>query len=347
MNIEAMAARMSLLTRALPKRILIVGASTPEAAALADRFVASGFEVVRADDGERALRWLDRRWAGLIVTSLELPAMDGLEFTAALRARGIEDAYVIMLASKAADFDHERAYRAGVDDFIAPQISDAELLARSHAAFNTISLRRSLKETQAALAHAPIDPASGAFSAQETLQRLQSELRRAQRYGRMLSVLTIGVRAAEGGPPPPHALQTVVQSIQRTIRAQVDWVGRVDDPDDVVLAVVLVEAAPGDGSTIKERLRKVLAGIVCSPMLELDFGLVGLEHGGAAGREVSAEELLSVATQCRLCAGRAGPAQLNAVQRSVAVGATIACRHGYALESCCTLKVDAATQRTR
>jgi hypothetical protein len=57
---------------------------------------------------------------------------------------------------------------------------------------------------------------------------------------------------------------------------------------------------------------------------------------------MEATELLRVAQHCRLCSGRAGAAQLSAVQRSVAVGVTIACRHGYAVESHCALKPEVA-----
>lgn len=340
MSIEAMAMRMSVLTRALPMRILLVDDDELELELLADRIGAAGFEVARAANGEEALRMLDGKWYPLIVTDWQMPVMDGIAFTEALRARGVDDTYVIMLTMRESTLDYERGYLAGVDDYLTKRLPDAELFARIHAAFNTIALRRSLKDAQQALVTAsPIDPRTGAFTAAETLAKLQTELRRAQRYERMLSVLLVGVRALGGSERPAvEILKAVTETIQRTIRTHIDWIGHVESKnDDEIVAVVLPEAAPGDGPKIKERLRLALAKIESAVPLQFEFGLVGLERGGDA-RALEAADLLRVAEHCRLCSGRASAAQLSAVQRSVAVGVTIACRHGYAVESHCALK---------
>lgn len=354
MSIEAMATRMSVLTRALPMRILLVDDDDLELELLADRIGAAGFEVARAANGEEALELLDRQWFPLIVTDWQMPVMDGIAFVEALRARGVDDTYVIMLTMREATLDYERGYLAGVDDYLTKRLPDAELFARIHAAFNTIALRRSLKDAQQALVTAsPIDARTGAFTASETLAKLEAELRRAQRYGRMLSVLLIGIRAgAASERPSTEALKSTVETIRETIRTHVDWVGHIDhDGNEEVVAIVLPEAAPGDGPKIKERLRTRLAMIESGKPLTFDFGLVGLERGGSASSTLAAADLLKVAEHCRICAGRAGPAQLTAVQRSVAVGVTIACRYGYAVDSSCALKPDStlessATQRS-
>jgi two-component system, cell cycle response regulator len=341
MNIEAMATRMSVLTRALPMRILLVDDDDLELALLADRIGGAGFEVERAMNGQEALERLRGQWFPLIITDWQMPVMDGIAFTEAMRSRGVDDTYVIMLTMRESTLDYERGYLAGVDDYLTKRLPDAELFARIHAAFNTIALRRSLKEAQDALATAaPVDPRTGAFTAAETLAKLHAELRRAQRYGRMLSILLVGVRAVEGEPAPaPEALRTVVDTVQRTVRTHVDWVGHVDTSnEEMLLAVVLPEAAPGDGPRIKARLQAALGKLDCAMALRFDFGLVGLERGGTDRQSIQASDLLQVADHCRVCIGKAGPAQLSAVQRSVAVGATIACRHGYAVESYCALK---------
>jgi|HigsolmetaAR201D_1030396.scaffolds.fasta_scaffold01110_4 PleD family two-component response regulator len=349
MNIDAMAARMPVLTRALPLRILIVVGDDVESSVIADQIVAGGFEVERTREGKAALEKLARQWFPLIVIARELSDMDGLAFTELLRARGFTDTYVMMLSSPRASIDYSRGASVGVDDYLTAQLPDDEVFARVRAAFNTIALRRSLEETRAALATAsPIDSATGAYTERETLSRLETELRRAQRYGRTLSVLLIGVRCVDSSErPPQEALKMVVETLRQTIRTHVDWVGHVEGrPDEVLLAVVLVEAAPGDGPNIKERLRAVLGRMPSALPLEFDFGLVGLDRSGMGDAAIDAAALLQVADHCRVCSGRPGPAQLTAIQRSVAVGATIACRYGYAVESYCTLKVQAATQRT-
>lgn len=350
MNIEAMATRMSVLTRALPMRILLVDDDELELALMADRIASAGFDVARAMNGEEALQLLAKQWHPLVITDWQMPVMDGIAFTEALRARGVDDTYVIMLTMRESSLDYERGYLAGVDDYLTKRLPDAELFARIHAAFNTLALRRSLKETRAALATAsPVHPQTGAFTHQEMLAKLESELRRAQRYGRMLSVLTIGVRVEHSAEAPGvEALKAVVQAIQRTVRTHVDWVGQLDADHGAALAIVLPEAAAGDGPKIKERLRASLQEIAgAGQPLVFEFGLVSLDRGANEGRVVTTKDMLAVADQCRACSGHAGPAQLSAVQRSVAAGVTIACRHGYAVDSHCSFKAESSAQAPR
>jgi len=365
MKADAVATRMSVLTRALPMRILVVDDDELELTLMADRLVASGFEVERAANGEEALQLLARQWMPLVITDWQMPVMDGIQFTQELRARGVDDTYVIMLTMRESGMDYERGYHAGVDDYLTKKLPDAELFARIHAGFNTLALRRSLKETRAELLQAHrVDPESGAASIQETLTRLQSEIRRAQRYGRMLSVLSVGVHlntaaeAAKQGAMPTlegasaaaapqvdsTALAAVVKALQGVVRTHVDWVGRIETPPGTVaFVVVLPEAATTDGPAIKERVRTALehapAGRYGGQSLTFDFGLAGLERGsGNDGKQVDSADLVAVAEHCRHCSGHAGPAQLEAVQRSVSVGVTIACRHGYAVVSHCSFK---------
>jgi PleD family two-component response regulator len=343
MSIEAMATRMSVLTRALPMRILLVDDDDLELALMADRIGAAGFEVANAMNGAEALDLLAQQWFPLVITDWQMPVMDGIAFTEALRARGIDDTYVIMLTMRESSMDYERGYLAGVDDYLTKRLPDAELFARIHAAFNTLALRRSLKETQAALAtSSPLDAQTGAFTRSELLSKLRSELRRAQRYGRMLSVMTLSVREAGQQTPGAAALKAVVEALQTTIRTHVDWIARFDEATDTpTFAIVLPEAAPGDGPKIKERMRSALSEVQARfAGLAFDYGLVSLDRDPGDGKIVEVEDLLAVAELCRICSGHTGPAQLTTVQRSVAAGVTISCRHGYAVDSHCTLKAE-------
>jgi CheY-like chemotaxis protein len=341
MGIQAMAARLSMLTRALPMRVLLVDDDELELELLAHRIGSAGFEVVCAKHGQEALDLIARQWFPVIITDWQMPVMDGIALVEALRGRGIDDSYVMMLTMREQTPDYERGYRAGVDDYLTKRLPDAELLVRIHAAFNAISLRRSLKETQEALASmSPTDPATGAFTVAETLTRLQAELHRARRYGRKLSVLLVGIET-EPASQEPAQLKAIVELLQHSIRAHVDWVGHVDRTQKLeTLAIVLPEVSPTDGPKIKERIRERLEQLEHARGCVLSFGLVGLKQGGEI-TNVEARDFLKVAEHCRLCIGRAGPAQLSAVQSSVALGVTIACRHGYAVESRCALKPQA------
>jgi len=55
-----------------------------------------------------------------------------------------------MLTARKDEFDFERGYRAGVDDYLTKEVREPELIARIHAGLNTYSLRAQLRETRAA-----------------------------------------------------------------------------------------------------------------------------------------------------------------------------------------------------
>jgi PleD family two-component response regulator len=347
MNPDAMATRMSVLTRALPKRILLVDDDDLELELMADRLASAGFQVTRATNGEEALALLSQQWYPLVITDWQMPVMDGIALTETLRARGLEETFIIMLTMRGANVDYERGYLSGVDDYLTKKAPDPELFARIHAAFNTLALRRSLKDTQAALEESvSIDAASGAFATRELYTRLHSELCRAQRYGRQLAVIAINVAARGQAPTTPQAqvLRSVVQTIDAAVRAHVDWLGRLEASVGATFALVLPEAGVAEAPAIKDRVLNALRQYAQSSNEQLAFGVgVAALDRTAAGAPVDAKEMLEVATHCLECPGRAGPEQLRSVQRSVACHVSIVCRHGYVVDSECLLKSSGAS----
>lgn len=348
MNAHAMATRMAVLSRALPPRILIVDDDEMEREILTLRLNRAGFEVEAAGNGEEALECLTRQWFPVVITDWQMPVMDGIEFTQKLRGRGVDDTYVIMLTMREASPDYERGYLSGVDDYLTKALPDSELLARIHVAFNTLSLRRTLKETRAALeAATPVDAQSGAFTLAESMAKLNSELRRAQRYGRMLAVMTVSVQsvAKDAGMPRSEVLQSVVAALRQVIRTHVDWIGRMEaDHGGASFVIVLPEAGPSDGPGIKTRMSRALAAFggeaTSSQRLRINFGYAALDRGSGDGKVIEVAEFVGVAEQCRRCPGHTGTEQLSTIQRSVAAHAAIACRHGYAVDSNCTFKAE-------
>jgi PleD family two-component response regulator len=347
MKADAIATRMSVLGRALPSRVLLVDDDELELELMQDRLAAAGFEVARARNGEAALQLLDQQWYPLVITDWLMPVMDGIAFTEALRGRGTTDTYIIMLTMREASVDYERGYVAGVDDYLSKRVPDAELFARITAAFNTLALRRSLKEAQAALEQAAaIDTESGAFALRELFTRLHGEIRRAQRYGRKLTLLTLAVSAAERATAVEVALSAemvrgIVETIEGIVRLQIDWTGRLDSERGVAFAVVLPESSISEAPRIKDRLLTALrryADGFDSLQLTFGFGVAALEDTGQQSPAVDTAEMLEIAGLCRNCPGRTGPEQLGAVQRSVACHISIVCRHGYVVDNECSLK---------
>lgn len=340
MKADAIATRMSVLTRALPLRILLVDDDELELELLADRLSDAGFEVKQASNGQQALDALRECWYPVVITDWQMPVMDGLAFSESLRARGEQDTYIIMLTMRDSNLDFERGYASGVDDYLTKKVPDAELFARINAAFNTLALRRSLKQAQDALdTSATIDAATGMLSSRELRARLHSELLRAQRYGRQLTVITVGAKHADGTPLSGDTLRGVAQTLNNAVRAHVDWVARLGEGDETTFAVVLPEASVGDGPAINSRLVAALNRYAQANevLLEYSSGLGALERHGAGGPPVEASVMLGVAEHCRSCSGRVGMEQLIAIKQSVAGHVAIPCRQGYAVASECPL----------
>lgn len=148
----AVTRRVRMLARDIRPRILVVDDDEIELELISDRLAACGLEVARAPDGVQALKLLEKDWFPVIVTDWQMPVLTGVEMVEHLRARGVTDTYILMLTVLDSTFDYERAYDAGVDDYLIKKAPDVELLARIHAAFSTVNLRHELRKARAALA---------------------------------------------------------------------------------------------------------------------------------------------------------------------------------------------------
>ena len=151
-NSGVMTARLKALSADKPQSVLVVDDDELERALISDRLAQRGIVVGEASDGAEALARLRKEAVPVVVVDWHMPIMDGIEFTERFRAEIPGDTYVIMLTSRKDDFDFERGYRAGVDDYLTKGVREPELIARIHAGLHTLSLRVQLREARAALA---------------------------------------------------------------------------------------------------------------------------------------------------------------------------------------------------
>jgi len=156
----AVTGRLRALSQDMNLTILIVDDDELGRALLSDRLEARGFEVARAANGAEALTLLEGRIIPVLLVDWSMPVMNGIELCERLRARGMDDSYIIMLTARDSNLDYEVGYRAGVDDYLTKKVRDSELLARIHSGFTTFALRRSLKEVRATLAGVLADKAA-------------------------------------------------------------------------------------------------------------------------------------------------------------------------------------------
>lgn len=92
---------------------------------------SKGYEVVTAENGIEALQKLGLERINLILTDMNMPYMDGIEFIKQVRATSdISDIPIVMITTEADEDEKRRAFEAGVDDYLvkptnAEQISES------------------------------------------------------------------------------------------------------------------------------------------------------------------------------------------------------------------------------
>jgi two-component system chemotaxis sensor kinase CheA len=91
---------------------------------------AAGYPVATARDGRDALAVLDRDAAiSLVITDLEMPELDGLGLTRAIRADPARSSLpVVIVTSRAADEDRRNGIDAGADAYMAKRSFDQQAL---------------------------------------------------------------------------------------------------------------------------------------------------------------------------------------------------------------------------
>ena len=92
------------------------------------------FKVIEAEDGEKALKSVQREKPHLIVLDLMLPGLSGLELCRNLRERPeTSQIPILMLTAKAGEADRIVGLEMGADDYLTKPFSPRELVARVKA----------------------------------------------------------------------------------------------------------------------------------------------------------------------------------------------------------------------
>ncbi|MBI3229555.1 MAG: response regulator, partial [Burkholderiales bacterium] len=87
-----------------------------------------GVEVTIANDGHEALAWLQQRKFDCVLMDVQMPGMDGLEATRAIRANpALSDNIIIAMTANASAQDRSQCLACGMEDFITKPIKPALL----------------------------------------------------------------------------------------------------------------------------------------------------------------------------------------------------------------------------
>lgn len=122
-------------------KILVVDDEEPIAKILGFNLRKEGYDVIVANDGEKAVELAFSEDPDLILLDLMLPKKDGMEVCREVRAQ--KNIPIIMLTAKNSEIDKVLGLEFGADDYVTKPFSTRELMARVK-----VNLRRVAKQTE-------------------------------------------------------------------------------------------------------------------------------------------------------------------------------------------------------
>ena len=93
---------------------------------------AENYTVFTAEDGEDALRVMDKEHIDLVVLDIMMPKMDGYEFTKILRENN-NNLPILMVSAKQLPSDKKKGFLVGTDDYMTKPVDEDEMLLRIKA----------------------------------------------------------------------------------------------------------------------------------------------------------------------------------------------------------------------
>jgi DNA-binding response OmpR family regulator len=92
----------------------------------------SGFSVLCAPDGEKALEILDEQHVDLLLLDVMMPNMNGYELAEELRTSG-SNIPILMISARQGAADKKRGFLVGTDDYMTKPVDEEEMLLRINA----------------------------------------------------------------------------------------------------------------------------------------------------------------------------------------------------------------------
>ena len=114
-------------TEAARHRVLVVDDSITTRTLEASVLEAAGYDVLTAVDGADGWRILQERGADLVVSDVEMPRMDGLQLTEAMRASArFRETPVILITALESEEHRSRGLEVGADAYLGKSSFEQE-----------------------------------------------------------------------------------------------------------------------------------------------------------------------------------------------------------------------------
>jgi two-component system, chemotaxis family, chemotaxis protein CheY len=114
-------------------RVLTIDRSRTVLAMLHHTLTNAGFEVVQAEDGQHALDILEREKIDVVFTEINIPVVDGIEFTKKVRASGKHSSLpIIFLTTETSQDQRDKGRAAGGTGWIVKPFDPDKLISVIH-----------------------------------------------------------------------------------------------------------------------------------------------------------------------------------------------------------------------
>ena len=112
-------------------KILIVDDDKTTRKLLSLYLKGSGFEVVTAENGLNAMEKLGAETFQLVLTDLNMPFMDGIEFLKTMKSNpGTSHIPALMLTTETDEEERQRALQAGADGYLSKPVTAEVVVAK-------------------------------------------------------------------------------------------------------------------------------------------------------------------------------------------------------------------------
>ena len=305
---ESAITQIQPLLVSIAPRVLLVDDDEIAVERLRDLITAAGFEVTTASNGAEALASLTSQFAPIVIMDRNMPGMDGIEVTRAIRDGTQYPGYVYIMLCTAHDSEEEilTGLKAGADDYISKRVSGTQLLARLATARRILSLEHSLKLViEERRRMAMTDALTGAHNRRYFMNHMRRELKRARRLGGDLSLLVCDIdhfkkiNDRHGHAAGDDVLVEFVRRVQQSLPREFDWCARMGGEE---FSIVLPQTPLAGAGKVAEKLRLAVAS---SPMITsagnvevtVSIGVTSLSVLADPGA-ATAEQLLRRADDC-------------------------------------------------
>jgi two-component system, cell cycle response regulator len=255
----------------------------------------AGYNVVSVANGRIAVDKFTENFFPIIVTDWEMPEMDGPQMVRIIRQTSTQGyVYIIMLTSRDSKADTVSGLESGADDYLTKPFNPPELLARLKTGIRILNLERSLKKANEEIHYLSItDPLTGCYNRGYLTEHIQHEINRVKRYNRPFALIICDIDFFKkindryGHQAGDEVLKAFVNSINKNIRHQVDWMVRYGGEEFVI---VLPETDCKGVTTTAERIRTNIEKMVV-PIEGEELRITASFGGTCINKKTSSEKV--------------------------------------------------------